>query len=177
MEPNISEAGVTEETRERGRRESVAVGKAKEVVVDQRGTRHRREWTTKRAPKARVRFTIGDADRECPASGHQAPCGHGSGARIGKLLERIPDRDRVESTTVDGIQLTNGNAKSHSTGEGGGARIDVESFERPASVTRGGQECADVAPDLEPGSPSTMSALEATHLRAIRTPLGLVQCP
>ena len=177
MEPNISEAGVIEKTRERRSRESVAIGESEQVVVDENSARQGGERTAKRTPKDGIRLSVGNANGDCPPGIQQSPRGPGGRARVGELLEGIPDHDRIESPARDIVELADGDAKSHSTRKGSRVRVDVQPFERPASVPSGGEERPYVAPDLEPRATSSVSALETPNLRAVRLPLGLVEGP
>ena len=155
----------------------MTIGEAEQVVVDENGAGHGCERTAKRTPEGRIRLAIGNPNGDCPTGVQQSPRGHGGRARVGELLEGIPDRDRVESPARDIVKLADGDAKSHPTRERGRVRVDVQTFERPASVTSGGEERPYIAPDLEPRSTSSVSLLETPSLRAVRLPLVLVEGP
>ena len=141
----------------------------------QYSARHGCEETSKRAPKGDVCIPIRHAKGKHPARGEQFPGGEHRRARIGELLKGVPDRDGIESSSGDVIELANRHAKSHSTGELGGPRVDVEPFEGPPGVVRRAQEGADVAPDFESRASSTKRLLEAARLCLIRAPLICVK--
>ena len=85
------------------------------------------------------------------------------------------DRDDVEPSSRDSVHLSNGDAESHATGEGGGALVHVQTFERPSDIASRGEECTDVASHLESRAASAVHSLEPSNLRAVRAPLVLVQ--
>jgi hypothetical protein len=175
VEPNVPEPDVAKETRERARRKSMSVGKSQQVVVRQHSAGNGSERTPKRGANARVCLTVGHAQGERSSRVEQLARTHRRCARIGELLERVPDRDDVESPSRDVSELADGNAKSHPTREGGGTLIHVETFERPPGVACRAEERAHVASDLESRAAPAMCSFESSHLRAVRAPLIVMQ--
>ena len=141
----------------------------------QHRARGRGERTSKCAAKGDVGLTIRHAKGEHPAGVEQVPRGQHRCARIGELFEGVPDGDCVESPPSNVIELADRYAKSHSTGEFGGALVDVEALERPPSVVRRAEEGTDVAPYLESWTSSTKRFLESSNLGAVGASLIRMQ--
>jgi hypothetical protein len=97
-------------------------------------------------------------------------------SRIGELVERVPNGHDVErSTGVERSQLAVVYGESHRTREPVDLGVDVETFELKAFFTRGGEKCADVAPDLEACAATTEESSQRPSLRSHRRQLRRVQ--
>ena len=177
MEPNIPETHVGKKARERARGEPVAVGEAEQVVMRHHDSRGGREGTAQGAARGCVRVAVGHAKRERSAGVEQLPRAPRRGARVGKLLERVPDGHGVEPASRDVVQLADCDAKAHSAREGRGVLVHVEPLEGPSGIARGGEEGADVASHLEACTAASVLSLEPPDLRSIGMPLILMQSP
>ena len=97
---------------------------------------------------------------------------------IGELIERVPDRDRVEPAfAIEALEIAVVHGESHRSSERIDVRVHVEPLELPPRIARGRQESAHVAADLQPRAASRQVRSHATRLRAVHAPLCIEQSP
>src|SRR6185312_6427004 len=98
-------------------------------------------------------------------------------ARLGELIEGVPDRDRIEPPApVEGDQVAIVHRQAERTSKVVHGGVHVDSFDGEAFVARGAQKRADVAPDLESGSAASDRSAKPRRLRAYRAQLRVVKC-
>src|SRR5690348_12664751 len=121
-----------------------------------------------------VERAVRDAHGEQPARLEQRAHCECGGAWVGKLVEAVPDRDRIEATgAVDRLQIAERDGAAPRLRERRRTLVDVESLEAPPLLARRREERADVASHLEPRPRAPRLACESLRLRTIRDALIL----
>src|SRR5215510_635901 len=128
----------------------------------------------------RVKTPVRNADRQCGASGHQRARRRECCARIGQLIESVPDRNGVERAILGSRceldEITVVNDEAECPDKCVDARVDVDALEAKTLVARGGEECPRVAPDLQSAATSAKSCAESAGEPAHGWKLGRVKC-